>query len=458
MDVIVVGAGPAGMMAAIKAAEAGHRVTIYEKNEKAGKKLFITGKGRCNLTNASDTDTFIRNVVTNERFLYSAVSEYNQSDVMSDFESSGLRLKVERGQRVFPVSDHSSDVIRTLEKRLSQLSVKFIYNTGVTGLIVENISDAEPESASEEGIRHMDISTGKKSGKKSGKKQKTPRRIVRGIEVGNRSYTADMVILATGGNSYQSTGSTGDGYRMLEKLGIDIKQPRPCLVPIETVETCCRDMMGLSLKNVTLEVRYTDSSKTDSKSTIVCGPEMGEMLFTHFGVSGPLVLSASSYISKDAYTKDRSLSDYRLYINLKPALDEQTLDSRLLRIYSESPNKEFKNSYDKLLPRLMIPVMVEYTGINPEKKLSEITRLERHRVIECLRSFELRVKDLRDFNEAIVTGGGVSVKEINPKSMELKSIKGLRVAGELIDCDALTGGFNLQIAWSTGYVAGTAEG
>ena len=433
-DMIIVGAGAAGMMAAIHAS-AHFNVIVIEKNEKPGKKLFITGKGRCNLTNSSDADTFLKNVVTNSRFLYSAISSYDQDDVIRDFKNWGARLKIERGNRVFPESDRSSDIIKTLTNQMRKKKVKVRYNAEVKKLICENYTSDNTKD-----------------------KYKY---IVKGVELeGGEKLYADCVLVTTGGKSYPRTGSTGDGYRMLRNFGVEIKSPRPALVPLEVKEKCCADMMGLSLKNVSVKfVASRDKYPFLNKNKILY-EEFGEMLFTHFGVSGPICLSGSSYISaffnSSKYFPDgkpKGPINIDMIIDLKPALTEEELDDRVLRDFEEYHNRDFQNSLSKLLPRLMIPVIVERSGIRPNKKVNEISFLERKKLVNLLKHFPLTVTGFRGFDEAIITGGGISVKEINPSNMELKKIKNLRVAGEIIDCDALTGGFNLQIAWCSAYMA-----
>lgn len=403
-NVIVIGAGPAGMMAGIAAAECGHKVTILEKNEKIGKKLFITGKGRCNITNASDMETLFESVLTNRKFLYSAFYAFDNQRVMDFFEQQGLRLKVERGNRVFPESDHSSDVVRALGRRIEELGIELRLNSGVKKLLLKE-------------------------------------KAVEGVLLDNgTSIYADAVILATGGFSYQSTGSTGDGYKFARDAKLHITEIVPALVPMETKEGYITRMQGLSLKNVRLKIE---------KSSKVLYEDFGEMLFTHFGVSGPMILSASSIVGK--YLKT---SDLKMTIDLKPAITAEQLDQRLLRTFSEMMNKQFKNAFSGLLPSKMIPIMIELSDISPEKKINEITKAERSKIVTLLKEFPVTLTGLREFKEAIITKGGIDVKEVNPSTMECKKIKHLYIAGEVLDLDAVTGGFNLQIAWSTGYLAG----
>lgn len=409
--VIVIGGGAAGMMAAIAAAHTGGKVTLYEKNEKLGKKLFITGKGRCNVTNAGDMENLFANVMTNEKFLYSAFYTYDNQAVMDFLEKAGCPLKVERGDRVFPVSDHSSDVIAAFQRELRKRDVEIELNTGVKELIVE---DGEAGQC----IKGVVLMNGKR-------------------------MMADKVIVATGGISYASTGSTGDGYRFAESCGHKVTECKPSLVPFNIKESWCRDAMGVSLKNVSLR--------------LVCGKKelyngFGEMLITHFGISGPLVLSASSYYVSKAK------GETKCYIDLKPALNAEQLDKRVLRDFEESKNKQFKNALNHLFPLKLIPVMIELSGIHPDKKVNEITKEERKNFVELIKAVPLTIAGVRDFKEAIITKGGVSVKEVNPSTMESKKVTGLYFAGEVLDLDALTGGYNLQIAWSTGYLAGVNAG
>ena len=408
-NVIVIGGGAAGMMAAITAVSQGHNVTLFEKNEKLGKKLFITGKGRCNFTNAGDAEDIFNSVVTNKKFLYSAFNGFSNYDTMGFFGELGLNFKVERGNRVFPSSDHSSDVIGALSRRMKQLGVKVELNTQVDEVIANNGEFSA--------VKLTDAYNKK------------------------RTVSADKLIIATGGNSYQSTGSTGDGYRFAKSLGHEVTPILPALVPFIVKEEWERDLQGLSLKNVNVTI-YDDKKIVYS--------DFGEMLFTHFGVSGPTVLSASSYAAK--IIKNRPL---KLVIDLKPALDEQQLDERILRDFEEFKNKSFKNSLDKLLPKKLIPVIVELSKIEPDKKIHDITKQERMTLVKLIKNLTLTLTGLRGFNEAIITQGGVSVKQINPTTMESKLVKNVYFVGEVIDVDAVTGGFNLQIAWSTAYAAGT---
>ncbi len=404
--VIVIGGGAAGMMAAITAARKGLRVTLIEKNEKLGKKLFITGKGRCNITNAGDSEDLFNSIVTNKKFMYSSLNGFSNYDVLGFFDELGLPIKIERGNRVFPESDHSSDVIAALNKELRRQKVDVRLNTVVKDIIVKD-------------NRACGVVT-----------------VFGNVE---EKIDADYVIVATGGNSYQSTGSTGDGYRFARKLGHDVTSILPALVPFTVKEEWEADLQGLSLKNISITV-YDGQKELYS--------DFGEMLFTHFGVSGPVILSASSFVA--GKLKGRNL---KLVIDLKPALSFEQLDERILRDFDEEKNKSFKNSLDKLLPKKLIPVVVMLSGIDGNKKVNEITRTERQKLVKLLKEFELTLTGLRGFNEAIITQGGVNVKEINPGTMESKIVKNLMFAGEVLDVDAVTGGFNLQIAWSTGYAA-----
>lgn len=433
-NIIIIGGGPAGMFAAIAAAENGHAVTLLEKNEKLGKKLYITGKGRCNITNAGDMDNLFDNVMTNSKFLYSAFYGYDNQCVIDFFESNGLRVKIERGNRVFPVSDHSSDVIAALQKVLKQKGVKIRLHTAVEHLITEEMTQQETRSA-EEDKPPQD--------KWASKKKQAVNSRVRGVRLtdGSELY-ADVVIVATGGFSYQTTGSTGDGYRFAREVGHTVTEIRPSLVPFYAEEDYVRDMQGLSLKNVRVSIR-------DGRKLLY--DEFGEMLFTHFGVSGPLILSASAAISPKLAVKKLAME-----IDLKPALTEEQLDLRLLREFETAKNRQFKNAIVHLFPAKMIPVMLRLGGVDPDKKVNEVTREERMGFIQLIKAFPVTLNGLRDFNEAIITRGGVTVREVNPSTMESKLVKGLYFCGEVLDLDAMTGGYNLQIAWSTGHLAGAS--
>ena len=406
--VLIIGGGAAGMMAAISAAESGKSVELFEKNEKLGKKLFITGKGRCNITNAADLEDFFPAVTSNPKFLYSAFYSFTNEQVIALFERLGVRTKVERGGRVFPVSDHSSDVIQALRGEMDRLGVNVHLRAEVKNLIIH-----------ERAAKGVTLSDGRK-------------------------VYGDAVIVATGGISYPSTGSTGDGYRFAGKCGHKVTELSPSLVPMEVKEWYAGELMGLSLRNI--EIRITDGKKKMYQ-------EFGEMLFTHYGVTGPVILSASSIVGNRL--KDKELT---LHIDLKPALTEEQLDKRVLREFEANHNRQFKNAVDSLFPAKLRPVMVELSGIPEEKKVHEITKEERLRFVRLIKDFTMTLTGLRGFNEAIITKGGVSVKEIDPGTMESKLVKGLYFAGEVLDLDAVTGGYNLQIAWSTGYLAGMNAG
>lgn len=419
--IIIIGGGPAGMFAAIAAAEAKagageNEVLLLEKNEKLGKKLYITGKGRCNITNAGDMEVLFSNVVTNAKFLYSAFYAYDNQRVIDFFEKNGLNTKVERGNRVFPVSDHSSDVIATLQRVLKEKKVKIMLQTEVESLLCGELSVPGKTVTHITGVKLTD----------------------------GTKLPADKVIVATGGFSYQTTGSTGDGYRFAREAGHTVTDIRPSLVPFYTAEPYVTQLQGLSLKNV--EVRIYDGKK-------LLYEEFGEMLFTHFGVSGPLLLCASAALKPKFTEKKLSMT-----VDLKPALSEEQLDKRLLREFAEAKNKQFKNSIGGLFPAKMVPVMLELSGIEPEKKVNEITREERISFVKLIKAFPMTLNGLRDFNEAIITKGGVKVKEVNPSTMESKLVENLYFCGEVLDLDAMTGGYNLQIAWSTGYLAGNSAG
>ena len=402
--VIVIGGGAAGMMAAIIAARNGKEVTVFEQNEKLGKKLFITGKGRCNFTNACDVEDLFGNVISNPKFLYSAFYTFSNDMVMDFFKELGMPYKVERGNRAFPASDHSSDVIKALEKEMRRLGVTICLNTKVRSLIMD-------------------------------------KNICKGVELVNKKEKryADSVIITTGGVSYPRTGACKDGYTFAQQAGHTIVAPGPSLVPMELSDDCCRDLMGISLKNVSATI-YADHKKVYS--------DFGEMLFTHFGVSGPIIIKASAYIQK--YLQ----KELSLMIDLKPALDDKQLDERILKDFQLFQNKQLKNALDKLLLRALIPVVIEKSGLDGDKKINELTKEERKILGHTIKNLPFTIHGLRGWDEAIVTRGGVSVKEVDPGTMESKLTGGLYFAGEVLDLDALTGGFNLQIAWSTGYLAG----
>ena len=417
--VIVIGGGPAGMFAAYFAAKNGHKVTLLEQNEKLGKKLYITGKGRCNITNASDMEELFKNVCSNPKFLYSAFYSYTNDQVVDFFESFGLQTKVERGNRVFPMSDHSSDVIATLTKALKSVGVEVRLFTKVKDILSKS-STQENEA----GVENYEP------------------QVAGVLLIDGTKIEADAVILATGGVSYVSTGATGDGYRFAEKLNHRIVEPTPSLVPFETKESWVPELQGLALKNVSIKI-------VNGKKTLY--EDFGEMLFTHFGVSGPMILSASAAM-KPEHIKEQPMC----YIDLKPALDEETLDKRVLREFDDAKNKQYKNSIQKLLPGKMVPVIIELSGIDPDKKVNEISKEERKRLVNLLKALPITITGTRGWNEAIITRGGISVKDVNPSTMESKKVKKLYICGEVLDLDAMTGGFNLQIAWSTGYLAGNS--
>ena len=406
--ILVVGGGAAGMMAAVTAARNGKKVRLIEKNEKLGKKLFITGKGRCNITNAADIEELFSAVVSNPKFLYSSFYSMTNDQVIDFFEELGVKTKVERGGRVFPESYHSSDVIRALEQEMKRLGVE-----------IRLRAEAEEILAEDGRVTGVRLSSGKE-------------------------LHADAVIIATGGISYPSTGSTGDGYRFARECGHKVTDLSPALVPMEVKEWYARELMGLSLRNV--EIRITDGKKKLYE-------EFGEMLFTHYGVTGPVILSASSIVGKKL--REHPLT---LHIDLKPALTEEQLDKRMLREFEANHNRQFKNAVDSLFPAKLKPVIVELSGIPEEKKVNEVTKEERLRFVRMIKDFSMTLTAMRGYNEAIITKGGVSVKEIDPGTMESKLVNRLYFAGEVLDLDAVTGGYNLQIAWSTGYLAGMNAG
>ena len=404
--VIIIGGGAAGMIAAYSAALTSKQVILLEKNEKLGKKIFITGKGRCNLTNASDMNTVMENVVSNKRFLFSAFKNFTNEDIMNLVENNGTKLKIERGNRVFPVSDHSSDIIKSLENAIRDLHVDIRLNTKVDELIIEND------------------------------------RCI-GVTIGKNKIMADAVIVATGGMSYQATGSDGDGYRFAKEAGLSVSKLYPSLVPFNIEGERIKALQGLSLKNIHAYI-YNDKK--------LVYDEFGEMLFTHFGVSGPVIISASAVIG------NKNIKGYRLSIDLKPALDDEKLDERILRDFAEQKNKSLKNSLNKLFPAKLIDEVIFQSKLDPDKKVNLLTKEERHSLVHATKNLEYVISSTRGFNEAIITKGGVEVSQINPKTMESKKIKGLFFAGEVLDLDAFTGGYNLQIAWSTGYAAGEGAG
>ena len=404
--VFVIGGGAAGMMAAIAAGYNGNEVYLFEKNEKLGKKIFITGKGRCNVTNDSSIDNHMNSVIGNGKFLYSAYNSLSSTDLCTMIESTGVKLKTERGNRVFPESDKSSDIIYALSKMMKDIGVNIFLNTEVNK--INKINDT-----------------------------------VKIFTVDGEEYVCDKCIVATGGLSYPTTGSTRDGYEFAKQFGHKIIDTYPSLVPFNIQEELCKELQGLALKNVTLTVR-------NSKMKVIYS-DMGEMLFTHFGISGPLVLSASAYVSQKL-----SKEQYTAHIDLKPALSYDSLDKRILRDFKLNINKNLNNSLDKLLPKKMIPIMISQCGLNPYKKVNEITKEERELLVKTMKNLTLHISGIRNYNEAIITKGGISLKEINPKTMESKLASNIYFVGEVLDLDALTGGYNLQIAFSTGYLAGSS--
>ena len=410
-NTIIIGGGPAGLMAAIFSSKNGDKVTIIEKMPSCGKKLLITGKGRCNITNNAEMDKFMENTPTNAKFLYGVFNNFTNKDIVELLGNEGVKTKVERGERVFPVSDRAQDVLDALLHILKKQNVQILTGSTVKKITIDNDKN------------------------------------VLGVELDNKKeIKADKIILATGGKSYPVTGSTGDGYKLAKDLGHTITKIEPSLVPLTSYDGACKELQGLSLRNVAIKLYICDK---------VVYKDFGEMLFTHFGVSGPIVLSASSYLVKTKNIEEILKSNkVEIEIDLKPALTEEKLDARILRDFEEQKNKQFKNSLDKLLPQKLIPVIIEKTNINENKKINEITKLERQKLVNELKHFKININVTRPIEEAIVTSGGISVKEINPKTMESKLIKGLYFAGEIIDVDCLTGGYNLQVAWSTGYTAG----
>lgn len=415
-NVIVIGGGPAGMMAAITAAEYGNNVTIIEKNSDFGKKLLITGKGRCNITSSLYMSEFIKNTPGNGQFLYSAFQNYTNTDIIDFLKNQGLEVKEERGNRIFPVTDKSIDVLNCFKSKINELKIKKLFNTRVQKILVQNGE-------------------------------------VLGVRTEKEIIQTDKIILATGGKSYPLTGSTGDGYLIAKNIGHKVTEIRPSLVPLVIYEKNeCKEMQGLSLRNVGIKII------DESKNKLIY-EDFGEMIFTHFGISGPTILSGSAHLVRykeiDNLMKEQKI---KLQIDLKPALTEEQLDERILRDFKEFKNKQFKHALDKLLPQKMIPIVIEKTKINEEKRVNEITKEERRNLVKLLKKFELTIKDFRPVEEAIITSGGINIKEINPKTMESKLVKGLYFAGEIIDVDSYTGGFNLQIAYSTGYTAGMHVG
>lgn len=425
MKVIVIGGGPAGMMAAITAAESGDKVILIEKMESLGRKLLITGKGRCNITSSVDMNEFIKNTPGNGMFLYSAFSNFTNLDIIEFLKGEGLEVKEERGNRIFPVTNKSLDVLKCFTARLKELKVEIKLHTKVKEIVTERDIKSEFDNNGEEN------------------------RVIGIITENGEKIKAEKIILATGGKSYPYTGSTGDGYEIAEKCGHTVTKIKPSLVPLETYDKkMCKELQGLSLRNVEIEIKDLEKNK-------IIYNDFGEMIFTHFGVSGPTILSSSAHLVRykniDELFKKQKIV---LKIDLKPALSEEKLDERILRDFKAYKNKQFKNSLDKLLPQKLIPIIIEKSQINPDKKVNEITKEERKKLVETFKKFEVIIKEFRPIEEAIVTSGGINIKEINPKTMESKKVKGLYFAGEIIDVDSYTGGFNLQIAYSTGYTAG----
>ena len=436
MKIIVIGGGPAGMMAAIEASQnKENKVIVIEKMQSLGRKLLITGKGRCNITSSLPIEDFIKNTPGNGRFLYSCYQQFTNEDIIKFLNKEGLQVKEERGNRIFPVTDHSQDVLKCFTKKLKENNVEVLYNTRVKEILVNENYEEQAKKINEENV---------KKSKKQSKKYE-----VIGIKTENETILADSVILATGGKSYPLTGSTGDGYKLVEKFGHTITKIKPSLVPLEIYEKdICKELQGLSLRNIAIKI-------TDLEKNKLLYDDFGEMLFTHFGVSGPTILSSSAHLVRYKNIEEKCKNKIvELSIDFKPALSEKKLEARILRDFEELKNKQFKNSLDKLLPQKLIPVIVEQSGISADKKVNEITKEERKTLVKILKDFKLKIKGTRTIDEAIVTSGGIKISEIDPKTMESKLVKNLYFAGEIIDVDSYTGGFNLQIAYSTGFVAG----
>jgi hypothetical protein len=426
MKVLIIGGGPAGMMAAITAAKAKNEVILIEKNASLGRKLLITGKGRCNITSSLDISDFMKNIPGNGKFLYSAFQSYTNEDIITMLKTNGLEVKNERGNRIFPVTDKAQDVLNCFEKELKKTGVKVIYNSKVSKILVDTLENSEDSNNT------------------------SLKLVVKGVELENKTKIfADKVILSTGGKSYPGTGSTGDGYKIAKQLGHNITDIRASIVPLEAEKEKCQSLQGLSLKNVKIQIKDIEKNKK-------IYDDFGEMMFTHFGISGPTILSSSAHLLRykniDELLKNRKIV---LSVDLKPALTEEVLDARILRDFENEKNKAFKNSLDKLLPQKMIPYVIKETKIDENKKVNEITKQERRKLLQTIKNIEIIIEGFRPIEEAIVTAGGISVKEINPKTMESKIVSGLYFAGEVIDVDAYTGGFNLQIAYSTGFLAGS---
>lgn len=412
MKVGVIGGGAAGMIAAITAAKDNNEVVVIEKTSSLGNKLKITGKGRCNLTFDGDEEDFKKNIVTNYKFMYSSFSNFSNKDVVNYFESLGVKTKVERGGRIFPVSDKATDIVRALENEIKKRKIKVMYNSSVTEIITKN-------------------------------------NIVTGVKLENgKIINVDKCVVATGGNSYKSTGSTGDGYRLLEKLGHTVTEIKPALVPLKSEDKICKELQGLSLRNISINLIDTETNK-------LIYSDFGEMMFSHFGVTGPVILSASSRLNqvKDLKNKFRN-KKIKLQIDLKPALSSEVLDKRILRDFEKYTNKEFKNALNDLLPQKLIPVVIDISDIDENTKVHQITKSQRENLVNVIKNLDVTITDFMPIDMAIITSGGINVKEVNPKTMESKIINGLYIAGELLDVDAYTGGYNLQIAFSTGFAAG----
>ena len=412
MKVGVIGGGAAGMIAAITAAKDNNEVVVIEKTSSLGNKLKITGKGRCNLTFDGDEEDFKKNIVTNYKFMYSSFSNFSNKDVVNYFESLGVKTKVERGGRIFPVSDKATDIVRALENEIKKRKIKVMYNSSVTEIITKN-------------------------------------NIVTGVKLENgKIINVDKCVVATGGNSYKSTGSTGDGYRLLEKLGHTVTDIKPALVPLKSEDKICKELQGLSLRNISINLIDTETNK-------LIYSDFGEMMFSHFGVTRPVILSASSRLNqvKDLKNKFRN-KKIKLQFDLKPALSSEVLDKRILRDFEKYTNKEFKNALNDLLPQKLIPVVIDISDIDENTKVHQITKKQREKLVSIIKNLEVIITDFMPIDMAIVTSGGINVKEVNPKTMESKIINGLYIAGELLDVDAYTGGYNLQIAFSTGFAAG----
>lgn len=411
MRVIVIGGGAAGMIAAITSSDEGNDVTLIEKTSSLGNKIKITGKGRCNLTFDGDIEDFKNNIVKNFKFMYSSFNAFSNVDVVNYFNKLGVKTKIERGGRVFPVSDDANEIVKVLKDELNKKHVNIIYNVSVDDFILDNNK-----------IKALKLSN-------------------------NKIIECDKCIIATGGKSYPKTGSSGDGYMYAKKLGHKIVDLKPGLVPLRSNDSICKLLQGLSLKNVTLSLKYKGGKEIYK--------EFGEMMFSHFGITGPIVLSASSKLNRVENVDNlMQNSDIIASIDLKPALDDDTLDKRICRDFEKYTNKEFKNSLDDLLPKKLIPVIIELSGIDENKKVNQITKEERKRLVKLLKNLQITITGFMPFDIAVITSGGVDVKDINPKTMESKIVKGIYFAGEILDVDAYTGGFNLQIAFSTGYAAG----